>query len=315
MTSKEWKVDQGTVQFRLESGVLLDAMGPFEARLDSPARLKLLNGRLNVEVGFHGKGFVVETAAARVVDLGTRFGINATQVGETDVVVFEGEVAVHESRAQKVPFVGTLVEGEGLRFDSNQNPRRIECVFTGRRNGDWATHVDAGGAVISDVRDNLMEQETKRFYRVAHGEMEVGAEARHTRGRRWYPLDSDTLPDWLLGSDVVETFATDANNSDFHMMVTLARPAILYVIHDLQQAPPSWLQSRFTDTGLRLRLERGPLNAEAAAPRPFAVWKSPPLPAGIVTLGAQREIEQLMQGKMYGVAAKAIDSSSTRGVP
>ena len=162
-------------------------------------------------------------------------------------------------------------------------------------------------AVIADVRDSLSGTSAKRFYRVAIGGMEAGAEARHTRGRRWFPVGAESLPDWLAGADVVETYASDANNADFAMTLTLARPAVVFVIQDAQQKdPPVWLQSRFTDTGLRLLIDRAAPDAGAAPGRLFVVWKSAPLPAGAVLLGPQREANQPKAGKMYGVAAKAM---------
>jgi hypothetical protein len=231
--------------------------------------------------------------------------VDASDAAQTDVVVFEGKVEVYEPGKGSGPLIASLVEGEGLRLAQKQTPRRIECVFTGPRSDDWTTQ--ASGAVIADVRDNQMStEERKRFYRVAIGGMEAGAEARHTRGRKWFPVGAEALPEWLAGADVVETFATDANNTTFEMTVTLAQPAVLYVIQDLQQTPPSWLRSRFTDTGMRLRLERTSPEADASTNRPFAVWKSAPLPAGTITLGPQREEGQTKIGKMYGVASKAL---------
>lgn len=117
-------------------------------------------------------------------------------------------------------------------------------VFDDQRHDDFlrlstARAQPMTGAVIADVRDNLTGTDAKRFYRVAVGGMEIGAKARHTRGRRWFPLESSTLPDWLAGADVVETFALNANNTNFQMTVTLARPAVLYVIQDLRQTAPA----------------------------------------------------------------------------
>ena len=295
---------RGSVQLRLSSGVLLDATAPIEMKLVDAMHVRVLSGRVTADVGARGKGFVIETPQSRVVDLGTRFGVDASDAAQTDVVVFEGKVEVYEPGKGRGPLIASLVEGEGLRLAQKQTPRRIECVFTGPRSDDWTTQ--ASGAVIADVRDNQMSEENgKRFYRVAIGGMEVGADARHTRGRKWFPVGTDSLPDWLAGADVVETFATDANNTEFAMTLTLARPAVVFVIQDAQQnVPPSWLQSRFTDTGLRLIIDRSAPVAGAAPGRLFAVWKSTTLPAGKVILGPQREQGQAEVGKMYGVAAK-----------
>jgi FecR protein len=304
MRLKDVTMVRGSVQLRLTSGVLLDATAPIEMKLLDAMHVRVLSGRVTADVGARGKGFVIETPQTRVVDLGTRFGVDASDAAQTDVVVFEGKVEVYEPGKGSGPLIASLVEGEGLRLAQKQMPRRIECVFTGPRSDDWTTQ--ASGAVIADVRDNQMSAENgKRFYRVAIGGMEAGAEARHTRGRKWFPVGADSLPDWLAGADVVETFATDANHTEFAMTLMLARPAVVFVIQDAQQnVPPSWLQSRFSDTGLRLVIDRSAPDAGVAPGRLFAVWKSAPLPAGAVTLGSQREEGQPKGGKMYGVAAK-----------
>lgn len=299
----------GSLSLRLPSGVLLDVAAPAEVEFVTAMRLRVVRGKFTADVGERGKGFTIETAEARVVDLGTKFGVDVSTPGRTDVVVFEGRVEVQEPKTQAGPPIANLIEGEALRLDKRQRPQRIECVFTGPRRDDWTARAEPSAVgVIADVRDNLTGTNAKRFYRVSVGGMGIGAEARHTRGRRWFPLESGALPEWPAGADVVETFAVDARNTDFQLTLTLSRPAVLFVFHDLRQPAPAWLRERFTDTGARLRRERAEsLEAATASPadRPFAVWKSAPLPPGPVTLGPQREPEQTKAGLMYGVAAKA----------
>jgi ferric-dicitrate binding protein FerR (iron transport regulator) len=88
------KIDSGEVDVKLDSGVTLSLEGPFHAEFENSGSMQLFHGKMSAEVDEKGKGFTVRTATSEVVDLGTRFGISAKADGETDVVVFEGEVKV-----------------------------------------------------------------------------------------------------------------------------------------------------------------------------------------------------------------------------
>ena len=81
-------------------------------------RLRLLRGSITTDVGTEAKGFVVETASASVLDIGTRFGMSVGDDGSTDIVVFEGEVEVHRAGQPltQESRLASLVEGEAARM-------------------------------------------------------------------------------------------------------------------------------------------------------------------------------------------------------
>jgi len=72
------QIAQGTLTLRLESGVVLELLGPADCTFEAPMRLRLTKGRLNADVGEQGRGFTVVTAAGEVVDLGTRFAVDVS---------------------------------------------------------------------------------------------------------------------------------------------------------------------------------------------------------------------------------------------
>ena len=70
-------------------------------------------------------GFTVVTPpVGEVVDLGTRFAVNASADGEVRVAVLSGQV---ELRSQKVGTV-SLFDGEAVRLSGTPSPRRLHSV-------------------------------------------------------------------------------------------------------------------------------------------------------------------------------------------
>lgn len=84
----------GRVRFSTSAGVLMSVTAPARLEVVDSMRVRVLSGRVTADVPEHAHGFTVETAWARVVDLGTRFGVEAGEDGRTSVVVFEGKVDV-----------------------------------------------------------------------------------------------------------------------------------------------------------------------------------------------------------------------------
>lgn len=59
---------------------------------------KCMHGRLQVRVSPHARGFKLLAPDAKLVDLGTEFGVVVDQNGRSEVHVFEGEVDVYPGR-------------------------------------------------------------------------------------------------------------------------------------------------------------------------------------------------------------------------
>lgn len=81
-----------TVQFA--SGATVTVEAPTKIELIDAMHVFLIEGSLTADVPSEAKGFTVETADLRVVDLGTRFGVTASTTGNSQVFVFEGEVRI-----------------------------------------------------------------------------------------------------------------------------------------------------------------------------------------------------------------------------
>jgi ferric-dicitrate binding protein FerR (iron transport regulator) len=310
------RLDAGTVRWRLPNDVVLDIAGPAEARFDGPMRLRVSHGKFTAEVGPAGKGFTIETAHARIVDLGTRFGVDASHGGATDVVVFEGHVEVYRPSPRRGTNRGSLITrldaGEAVRVDQSSAPQRIVFIVHGDDEADWTARSEPPpGAVITHVVDNLGLNDSRRFYRVATGGMTIGVPARPMQRVRWFPYRGSEMPAWLEGADLVETFGLDKFEERFELSLTLARPALLCVFQDARIPAPEWLRQHFSPSGFHLVLRRlaGEDLAsgfEPAAEVPFEVWTRRIHQPGTVTLGPPRSPAAGDRGRMYGVAAQPL---------
>jgi hypothetical protein len=85
---------EGVVQLDMVSGATVVLEGPCHVELHSANSLRLADGKAAVRINGAATSFVIDTPSARVTDLGTEFGVNASTSGETLVSVFEGSVDV-----------------------------------------------------------------------------------------------------------------------------------------------------------------------------------------------------------------------------
>ena len=118
----------GVVRLDFAKGVRLTLEGPAHLELIGPGETRLHSGKLTANVPPEGIGFQVHTERAKVVDLGTTFGVSVGTNGATDVAVYEGLVAVTSlvSREEKVIEEGSEVsvnEGSGALMPRKFNTR------------------------------------------------------------------------------------------------------------------------------------------------------------------------------------------------
>lgn len=86
---------EGQAEIAFASGAIVTLIGPCDLDLRDPRAARLSQGHLSVHVPHQAAGFAIETPAARCVDLGTRFNVDVTPTGATQVRVWEGRVRVH----------------------------------------------------------------------------------------------------------------------------------------------------------------------------------------------------------------------------
>ncbi len=83
----------GLLELTYTNGVVIVLEAPARFDLRTATTLWLGEGNVSARVPDGAQGFAVETASARIVDLGTEFGVSA-KAGSSEVHVFKGEVLV-----------------------------------------------------------------------------------------------------------------------------------------------------------------------------------------------------------------------------
>ncbi len=107
----------GLVEIKFGSGANVFVQGPATFTVESEAYGRLGVGRLTAHVSKPARGFTIGTPTARIVDLGTEFGVEVGKDQDTQVHVLTGAVEVARTDAPDGARI-RLGAGEGLRVDS-----------------------------------------------------------------------------------------------------------------------------------------------------------------------------------------------------
>ena len=318
------RMDTGSLRFRISSGAVVDVEGPVVLEFVNPMRLRLLLGNITIDVGSEAKGFVLDTASALLMDIGTRFGASVGNDGSTDVLVLDGEVEVY--RAGEPPTqksrLASLYEGEAARMPNRE--AKILRLQAAALNGDRLAIRGLNApdsAVITGVTDNIKKANFYRCYTITPGGMGEGALASLAhRGHRklcWRALPDQVFPVELEGADVIGTFQRQVVHQPLpDINLELSHPCAVYVLFDSRATPPEWLRNGFRDTGLRLR--SGPWWPDLVETRNLkpdangelcvvhSVWRKDVPGASTVTLGAPTPEGNKYPYAMYGIAVKPL---------
>jgi ferric-dicitrate binding protein FerR (iron transport regulator) len=311
----------GAIELTFDAGAQVTVFGPADFTITSGTSINCRRGRVTTLVGERGKGFVVNTPQAKVVDLGTQFGLSISEKGETEVVVFQGSVDMSSASAKADAPARRLFQGEALLLN---NAGKFERVVSVQRN-DFLTAVDgvrrrSPEPVIADVSDNLRPDEGVKSYQIVSGGMEEDVLSFVDRSHQWNGIDGKGLPKFLLGADYIMPFNDDKFAANLELKVRLLRPAYLYIFLDNNMEVPSWVRDGFEDTGVDIGLDGAKTewhkaHSLAIGPGqsvdfPFSVWRKRVKSAGTTTLGSvnpPKRGDRSYGFNMYGIAAVATE--------
>jgi len=93
------RLKSGLARLEFYSGASVTMEGPCYLRVVAVNEAHCEKGRVRVHVSPHARGFKLGTPDARVVDLGTEFGLLVDDAGKSQVHVFDGEVEVYPDQA------------------------------------------------------------------------------------------------------------------------------------------------------------------------------------------------------------------------
>ena len=308
-------IDQGRMTLQLDDGATLELSAPADVEVINGMHVRVHGGDVTVDVGDQATGFIVDTTAARVVDVGTRFAVSVGETGETDVVVLEGEIEVREPLGSiRTSAYENLMAGDALTVAASNISRRLTAVTMEPR----VTRLGRTGQVgiVTGVSDNVTDPNYRRYYGLVPGGMRNDALAYTTIGRaRWRPLAGQEFPAELLGADTVRTFHDDRDRRDLEITLEVAQPCTVYVMIDARNPVADWLRQDYSDTGLQVRtgpwrevgiVEGMSPHADGGLYVTYHVWKRDVQSAGVVNLGSPRTFGQPGNRAMYGIAVQPL---------
>jgi hypothetical protein len=117
-------IDAGVLALTTADGCDVVVEGPAKLVFEDSQQIAMTKGRLSARIDEGATGMVVKTPTARVVDLGTEFGVGIGPDLATDVAVYDGVVELYSARSDK---------------DSSSPSKRITAGRAG--------HVDAKGSL------------------------------------------------------------------------------------------------------------------------------------------------------------------------
>jgi hypothetical protein len=315
---------EGTVELTFDTGAQVKVFGPAKFEVASARSICCSRGRVTTLVGESGKGFTIETPKARIVDLGTQFGVNISEEGDTQVVVFQGSVDLSRAEAAdpaakdtKHPWTRRLSQGDAMMLNNTGEAHRLVAI---QRGDFFPSNLDRFGRgaippIILDVRDNIRSDESTKCYQIVHGGMREDAPCFVDRGHQWNGVGDAGIPALLLGADYIMPFNDDKFIADLRVDVELARPSTCYVLLDDNMSPPAWLRSQFKNTGLHIGMDSAKTpwhkeHANAAGPGQsidftFSIWGRDVPKAGVVSLGGVDPPKTGTRSRgfnMYGIA-------------
>lgn len=126
----------GAAVIRFDGGALMYMRGDVSIELRSRSQATLRAGRVIVKAEDQAAGFLLDTPASRVVDLGTEFAVNVERSGATEVHVMDGLVSYSQANAEsaaQAPEEILLTAGRAVRFEFPGEGKAEEISFRASR--------------------------------------------------------------------------------------------------------------------------------------------------------------------------------------
>ncbi len=228
-----------TTRLTYESGVVMTLTGPAELIFENLSSCRLLSGKVVVHVPEGAQGFRVKTAKSEIIDYGTEFGVSVNEQGESKVAVFEGEVGVGSTGSWEQK---QLYAGQGVIVDRDGNLERLVLIDQ----STFSEEATPRSPIIADVQDNIRSPETYNYYRIISGSPLEDGRIYVDRVHEFNGVTEAGVPEFLQGGELLMTFNDDKVTGDFHLTLTLAQPADLYILYDKRLEIPVWLAENFT---------------------------------------------------------------------
>jgi ferric-dicitrate binding protein FerR (iron transport regulator) len=240
------ELTSGLAEVNFENGVTLLIEAPARLYLHTNMRAELLSGKVVATVPPPATGFTVDTSAARLVDLGTEFGVEVDHVGETRVEVFRGKVKAaapasgtqtrNASSQPAAPTSQPATRPTAPKFET----RELVAGEAGRVAPGEAAVAEAKPAPLSFVRDdefeaNVAAQRGSTYHRWLAYTYRL---RRDPALAAYYTFDKPADPD-VVHSDLVPN-RSERSLGEFDLQLGYKK---------LAPTKPAWVQGRWKQKG------------------------------------------------------------------
>ncbi len=184
---------EGLATLEFDSGARVTLEAPATVQILDRMHCRLIEGAVTAEVPEPAHGFTIDTADLKIVDLGTRFGVTSSALGNSQVRVFEGEVDVLRRGGGEVR---RLTKGKGMHVNSGstfagQEPVQGQQVF---ESGGWTaipTSFGRGKDGYTRRNDDGSAFGRQPLFIVKHTDLKVG---RNNERRGFLTFDMSQVP-------------------------------------------------------------------------------------------------------------------------
>jgi len=118
---REYVLTSGKIMIAFPNGAEAVLESPSAFKVTKADRLFVTLGHCSVHAPEGAEGFQVDTPKSHVIDLGTRFSVNVSEVGVTDVHVIEGAAKVLANVSTKGTDGQLLTNGQARRFETDRD--------------------------------------------------------------------------------------------------------------------------------------------------------------------------------------------------
>lgn len=209
-----YELVEGLAKITYDSGAEVIFEGPAVFTLDSRSQLSLSRGKLSgLCPTEESRGFVVQTHNARIVDLGTEFGVGIVDNGEVETHVFVGEVSLTPmSNGRAVANPVHIKTNEARRVDASGSRVAVipadESFFIGVKRYLWRLDAPKStedqwrsfseilrydGSLVAYYTFDDLTADATHLYNLAR------ATRRKLTGRLGDGVDTQTMPEVVEG--------------------------------------------------------------------------------------------------------------------
>ncbi len=148
-----YELDSGAIRLRMKGGGIVSIAAPASFAIVDDVTLQLVSGKLAARLPDNDSELRVRAGDLEIRDLGTAFGVTATERGEVDLAVFDGSVAVSTSDAISNDHEETLIAGKAISTSGGSAVREEVPFDSGIYRDIWplTIGVDDASSIVDFV--------------------------------------------------------------------------------------------------------------------------------------------------------------------